>query len=65
MERMRRKNEIIKGNKYGDSFHSTLKSLWEIKDIEMPKTETKNKKQPFKLFLSSKILLPFNISCAA
>ena len=46
MERMKRKNEIIKGNKYGDSFHSTLKSLWEIKDIEMPKTETTNKKTP-------------------
>ena len=45
-ERMRRKKEIIKGNKYGESFHSTLKLLWEIKDITTPKSEIKNKTTP-------------------
>ena len=45
-ERMRRKKEIIKGNKYGESFHSTLKSLWETNDITTPNTETRNKITP-------------------
>ena len=46
MERKRRKKDIIKGNKYGESFHSTLKSLWEMRDITTPKTETNNKNTP-------------------
>lgn len=47
MERKRRKKDIIKGNKYGESFHSTLKPLWEMRDITTPKTETNNKKHSF------------------
>ena len=46
MERKRRKKDIIKGNKYGESFHSTLKPLWEMRDITTPKTETNNKNTP-------------------
>ena len=46
MERKRRKKDIIKGNKYGESFHSTLKPLWEMRDITTPKTETNSKNTP-------------------